>query len=82
MPYTRLQKANERKKHYALGLLIIGTVKVTNRERRELAKMMGCSESTVWRRLSEPGTLTVDELTALGRGLHIPIEELRAAIRY
>lgn len=34
------------------------------------------------RRFKDPGTLTLDELTALGCGLHIPIEELRAAIRY
>ena len=63
-------------------VLISGTVKTNETDRASLAKIMGCSEPTVTRRFKDPGSLTLDELTALGRGLHIPIDDLRAAIRY
>lgn len=79
MPYTKLQR---KPKHYELSRLLNGTVKTSETARASLARMMGCSEPTVTRRFKDPGTLTLDELTALGRGLHIPIDDLRAAIRY
>ena len=79
MPYTKLQR---KPRHFELSVLISGTVKTNETDRASLAKMMGCSEPTVTRRFKDPGSLTLDELTALGRGLHIPIDDLRAAIRY
>lgn len=69
-------------RHQELRVLLSGTVKVSGKERSDLAKMMGCSNPTVTRRFKDPGSMTLDELTALGRGLHIPIDDLRAAIRY
>lgn len=79
MPATKLQR---KPKHFELSVLISGTVKTNETDRASLAKIMGCSEPTVTRRFKDPGSLTLDELTALGRGLHIPIDDLRAAIRY
>lgn len=79
MPTTKLQR---KPKHYELSRLIRGTVNTDKTPRAELARMMGCSEPTVSRRLGNLGSLTLDELIALGRGLHIPIEDLRAAIHY
>lgn len=79
MPRTKMDK---KPKHYELRVLLAGTVKTSGKERADLAKMMGCSNPTVTRRFKDPGSLTLDELTALGRGLHIPIDDLRAAIRY
>lgn len=79
MPATKFQK---KPRHFELRVLISGTVKTNETPRAALARMMGCSEPTVTRRFKDPGTLTLDELIALGRGLHIPIDELRAAIRY
>lgn len=79
MPTTRLQR---KPKHFELSVLITGTVKTNETDRASLARMMGCSEPTVTRRFKDLGSLTLDELIALGRGLHIPIDDLRAAIRY
>ncbi len=79
MPRTKLDK---KPKHYDLQVLLRGTVDTNERTRPELAKMMQCSNPTVTKKLKDPGLLTLNELTALGRGLHIPIDELRAAIRY
>lgn len=45
-----------------------------------LAGILGCSEPTAYRRLKEPGTLTLDELHTISLRAHIPIEELREAI--
>lgn len=79
MPRTKMDK---KPKHYELRVLLSGTVTTTERTRPELEKMIGRSGPTVTKKLKDPGLLTLDELTALGRGLHIPIDELRAAIRY
>jgi len=37
---------------------------------------------TLCRRLQKPGDFTVDELLDLCRKYHVPIDELRAALRY
>lgn len=79
MPRTKLDR---KPRHYELQVLLRGTVDTNERSRPELAKMMGCSNSTVTNKFKNPGSMTLDQLTALGRGLHIPIDELRAAIRY
>ena len=79
MPRTKMDK---KPRHYELQVLLRGTVTTNERSRPELAKMMNCSNPTVTRKFKDPGSMTLDELTALGRGLHIPIDDLRAAIRY
>ena len=78
MPRTKLDK----KKHDALAVLITGHVYKDGGGLKEGAKMLGCDTSTLCRRLSKPGNFTIDELLALARGYHIPIEDLRAAIRF
>lgn len=79
MPKTKLQRDPP---HQAMRILLEGWRKTSGKERPELAKIMRCSCPTVTQRFKNPGNLTLDELTALGRGLHIPIEDLRAAIKY
>lgn len=69
-------------KHEALGALISGTAAVHGYGVAKLAGILGTSENTARARIRNPGSLTVDEMTKLGRGLGIPIERLRDAIQY
>lgn len=46
----------------------------------KLAKMIGCSESTAWRRLNDVGELKVKDLYAVISAAHISKEELRNKI--
>ena len=46
------------------------------------AKKLGMSPSTLSRRCKDPGSMTVDELLNFGRKYHVPIDELRQALRY
>ena len=48
----------------------------------KVAGMAGFSIRTLQKRKKDPSKFTVEELRKLGRGLHIPIEEMRAALRY
>lgn len=78
MPRTRFDK----KKHEALAVLITGHVYKDGGSLKEGARLIGCDPSTLCRRLANPGKFSIDELLALARGYHIPIEDLRAAIRF
>lgn len=80
MPRTNLCKREI--PHAALAQLIGGTVYTRKTRTDDVAAMLGCSPNTALKRLRDPGTLTVDELTRLARRLEIPIDALRAAIRY
>ena len=42
----------------------------------------GFSGDTIRNRYEKPGDFTVDELLYMGRKLEIPIEELRACLKY
>ncbi len=44
--------------------------------------LLGCHQQTASKRLKDIGSMTMNDLLALGRGLDIPIADLRAAIRY
>ena len=68
--------------HAQLGLLLAGAAVVQDVGAEEIGVMIGCCGKTARSRLRNPGELTVSELTRLGKRLGIPIEELRAAIRY
>lgn len=81
MARTKLEKSL-RPKHFNVGRLICGTADMLDKGPDDLAKIMKCSSSTVQRRLKNPGDLTLNELTALGRGLEISIDDLRQSIRY
>ena len=65
-----------------LKSMIDAAAVANNKKNEDLARIIGRGTATMTRRNMNPGSLTLDELTALGRGLHIPIEDLRAAIRY
>lgn len=68
--------------HEELGCLIAGTVALRGYGAAKVAAILGTSENTARARIKNPGSLTVDEMTKLGRGLGIPIEKLRDAIQY
>ena len=78
MPKTILCK----EKHGALKTLLWGTVKQDNAPLEEGARKLGMSASTLSRRCTNPGTMTVDELLNFGMKYHVPIEEIRSALRY
>ena len=78
-------------RHDAIVALISGKVACRNAHANkqkekitkcDLAKSAGISLHTLDRREKDPGEFTVAELIGIGRALDIPIEELRACIRY
>ena len=68
--------------HAQLGRLLAGAAAVQKVGADEMGVMLGCCGKTARSRVRNPGDLTVSELTRLGKKLNIPIDELRAAIRY
>ena len=69
--------------HARLGRLLAGAAAVKGWSlTSEVATCLKCSENTARSRIRNPGDLKVSELTRLGKDLDIPIDELRAAIRY
>ena len=78
MPRTRL----DRNKNEALCVLVNGYVRMNHGTVKEAAEYMRRDYRTLCRRLEKPGSFSIDELLDLGRKMHIPIDELRAAIRY
>ena len=65
-----------------LSVLIQGTVAALGLNTDQLCRIMDCSHSTALKRLRDPGCMTVDQLLRTGRGLGIPIEEIREAISF
>lgn len=80
MPRTNMCKREV--PHAQLGRLLAGAAVTNNVKTEGIAAALGCSENTARSRLRHPGDLTVSELTRLAKDLRIPIDELRAAIRY
>ena len=80
MPRTRMDASNE--KHAGLKTLLWGNIKRDNAVLQDGAAKLGMSPSTLSRRCKDPGTMTVDELLNFGRKFHVPIEDLRATLRY
>lgn len=80
MPRTNLCKRED--PHAQISRLLIGAIGLTPNPAASAAAILSISENTARSRLRHPGDLTVSELIRLSRGLHIPIDELRAAIRY
>lgn len=79
MPRTKLDIPD----HRELRVLLGGTMRTEGATMERVGRILNCSPSTAQRRMKDPGSLTLDELARLGRGLHIPIDELRsAALRY
>ena len=46
----------------------------------KLAKILGCSEATAWRRLNDVGELRIKDLYAIMGAVHITKEELRSKL--
>lgn len=80
MPRTNL--CQREKPHQRVGALIAGAAISRGYTIGALGPIICASENTARSRIRNPGSLTVDELVKLGRKLQIPIDELRAAIRY
>ena len=78
MPRTKLDK----KKNDALSVLVNGYVHKDSGTIKEASERLQKEYRTVCRRLAEPGSFTIDELLDFGRKYHVPIDELRSAIRY
>lgn len=75
MPRTRFDRQPGK-----LFILLNGAA--AGKTRDELGEIIGKGAQTTGWRLKNPDTLTVGELRALGKKLHIPIEDLRNAITY
>jgi len=82
MPKTKQQQGKYPARYLLLMSMLAAAKTANEKDHKDLARIIGRGTATMTRRLEDPGSLTLDELTALGRGLHIPIEDLRAAIRY
>ena len=79
MPKTIFDKKS---KYDKLLALILGTARVKGKSNSELALMTDLGESTIYTRFRHPENFTLGEVVQLGRGLNIPIEELRQSIMY
>lgn len=62
-----------------LQTLLYGQLRLHGEKPEDL---LGCCRETASKRLRNIGGMTINDLLALGRGLDIPIADLRAAIRY
>lgn len=60
--------------------LLYGALELEGIQKQELAEALGMKSHTLLRRKKNPLDFTLGELQKACRKLHIPIEELRAAI--
>ena len=75
-----MPKLKKRTSRYEqLQTLLYGQIRVQGIKPENL---IGCCRQTEASRLQNIGEMTIDNLLALGRGLDIPIDTLRAAIKY
>lgn len=79
MPRVNLGRKPENE---ALVKLLWGAAALDSVGWDKMAEMAGMSRRTLQARKKDPSKFTVEQLRKLGRGLHIPVEELRAALRY
>lgn len=73
MPYVKY--CTPQNKQEKLGRLIRGYATPP-----KVAAVLDCAPNTARAKLKDPGKLTVEDISKLSRGLHIPIDELRNAI--
>lgn len=75
-----MPKLRKRTSRYnQLQTLLYGQIRVQGVKPETL---IGCCRQTAANRLQNIGGMTINDLLALGRGLDIPIDTLRAAIKY
>lgn len=80
MPRTLLD--HRAKRTDPLRRLIAGYKGVSSKTGDDLGRLIGVSRVTVWRHLSDLENIPLGELLNIARGLNVPIDELRTAIRY
>jgi hypothetical protein len=76
MPRTRLDK-----QPHPIAILINGYIFTQSGNLMVGSEKVGIPRSTLQRKLASPNTFTVDELLKIARAYHIPIDDVRAAIR-
>ena len=79
MPKTVFEKP---RKYDKLIALFRGTAITKDKTFEDIGAMINCHPNTVTARFKHPEKFTLDEVTRIGRGLNIPIEELRQSIQY
>jgi len=73
---------DQKRKYDKLVGVLRGNAITSNKTYADIGKMVGRSEQTIVARFKSPESFTLDELTRIGRGLNIPIEEFRQCIMY
>ena len=66
----------------SLTKLIQGAKAANKTSQAQMAVILDVSQPTMKEKERHPEKLTIEQYLRLGRALHIPIEELRAALRY
>lgn len=74
-----MQHKADRRDVFLVGL-IEDYMKLYGLDDAAVAKALGISESTWFRRKMKPGNFTLDELAAVCRRLQIPQEEMKARL--
>jgi hypothetical protein len=80
MPTSNLDKHND--KYGKLGRLINGAVSWDEKTYTEVGAVLGLKWRAAKRYLKNPEKMTVEQLLKLSRRLNIPIDDLRATMRY
>ena len=80
MPRTKLDTRNDA--HRNLRILINGSADADGRTQDDICRILGMCKASATKYMRNPEKLPLDELMKLGRALCVPIEEMRAAIRY
>ncbi len=80
MPRTKLH--DHLHKYDGLVRLIWGAMAVEGLSASDMESRTGISRARLYSRKNKPADLTIEEITVLCRNLSIPIEDVRAAIRY
>ena len=73
---------NSRDKYDKLLILIRGTAVKNKKSYEDIGKLINRSKQPIVCKFNTPGKITLDELLKIGKGLNIPIEDLRKCIRY
>lgn len=79
MPKTVFDK---KPKYDKLVAMFRGTAITADKTYDDIGVMLGCHKNTVTAKFKKPEKLTLCDITRLGRGLNIPIEDIRASINY
>lgn len=79
MPRTTFRPQRDQDK---LRVLLAGYQRERAMTDDDVGRVLGCTRPTVAVKLKEPERMTLAELRMIQRGLNIPAEEIRAAIKF